>query len=101
MFIGIRNMDAQELLISSYEKNTKVLFKSFLILIEDLNKDHCINFHKLRKALPSEHHALIDQADYFDQHKLQYLRKRILDMGNDSIRSSESSFENFTISFKF
>tara|TARA_R110002110_G_scaffold164589_3_gene364766 strand:- start:7004 stop:7336 length:333 start_codon:yes stop_codon:yes gene_type:complete len=101
MFIGIRNMDAQELLTSSYERNTKLLFKSFLILIEDLNKDHVINFHKLRKALPSEYNSLVDQADYFDQHKLQYLRKRILDMGNDSIRSSESSFENFTINFKF
>jgi len=59
MVIGIRNMDAQELLTSSYEKNTKLLFKSFLILIEDLHKDHSINFHKLRKALPSDLHALI------------------------------------------
>ena len=101
MFIGIRNMDAQELLTSSYEKNTKLLFKSFLILIEDLHKDHSINFHKLRKALPSDLHALIDQADYFDNHKLQHLRKRVLDMGNDSLRSAESSFENFTINFKF
>jgi hypothetical protein len=101
MVIGTRNMDAHELLTSSYEKNTKLLFKSFLILIEDLNKDHAINFHKLRKALPESYHALLDQADYFDQHKLQYLRKRILDMGNDSIRSSESSFDNFTINFKF
>ena len=75
-------MDANSALVYSSNKSTKVLFKSFLILIEDLNKDHVINFGKLRKALPEEYGPLIDQADYFDQHKLQYLRKKILDMGN-------------------
>ena len=94
-------MEAKDQLNSSYNRATKVLFKSFLILIEDLNKDHLINFHKLRKNLPEEYGPLIDQADYFDQHKLQYLRKKILDMGNESIRSTESNFEQFTISFKF
>ena len=94
-------MDAAKALSSSSSRNTKVLFKSFLILIEDLNKDHLINFHKLRKNLPTEYGALIDQADYFDQHKLQYLRKKILDMGNENIRSTETELEDFTISFKF
>ena len=94
-------MDDKEIASSIYNKNTKILFKSFLILIEDLQKDHLINFGKLRKALPKEYEPLIDQADYFDQHKLQYLRKKILDMGNESIRETENSFENFTISFKF
>jgi hypothetical protein len=84
-----------------YSKNTKVLFKSFLILIEDLHQDHIINFKKLRDALPKEYHALLNQADYFDQYKLQYLRKKILDMGNESIRDTENTFEDFTISFKF
>lgn len=94
-------MEPDEAIQEVYSKNTKVLFKSFLILIEDLNKDHMINFSKLRKALPEQYHSLIDQADYFDQHKLQYLRKKILDMGNESIRDAGSSLENFTISFKF
>lgn len=94
-------MRAESAIQDVYSKNTKILFKSFLVLIEDLNKDHAINFSKLRKALPKEYQSLIDQADYFDQHKLQYLRKKILDMGNESIREAENSFENFTISFKF
>ena len=71
------------------------------MLIEDLHKDHSINFTKLKLALPKEHASLIEQADYFDQQKLQYLRKKILDMGNETIRETESNFENFTISFKF
>jgi hypothetical protein len=94
-------MTPDELVNSAYSKNTKILFKSFLVLIEDLHKDHSINFEKLKKALPPEYHPLIKQADYFDNQKLQYLRKKILDMGNETIRETESSFENFTISFKF
>ena len=94
-------IDPEDLVSDVYKKNTKVLFKSFLILIEDLHRDHLINFKKLRDALPEEYHALLNQADYFDQCKLQYLRKKILDMGNESIRDAESSLENFTISFKF
>ena len=94
-------MTPDELVNSAYSKNTKILFKSFLVLIEDLHKDHSINFQKLKKALPSEYHPLIKQADYFDNQKLQYLRKKILDMGNETIRETENSFENFTISFKF
>lgn len=94
-------MKDKKLANAIYSKNTKVLFKSFLILIEDLHQDHIINFKKLRDALPKEYHALLNQADYFDQYKLQYLRKKILDMGNESIRDTENTFEDFTISFKF
>jgi hypothetical protein len=94
-------MNAGKALNSTHSKNTKVLFKSFLILIEDLHKDHCINFSKLKDSIPEEYHDTLRMADYFDQHKLQYLRKKILDMGNESIRSTSNDLENFTISFKF
>lgn len=94
-------MDTHETISSIYSKSTKILFKSFLVLAEDLHQDHLINFSKLRKALPEEYSSLIDQADYFDQHKMQYLRKKILDMGNESIREANNDLENFTISFKF
>jgi hypothetical protein len=94
-------MDHQDTINAIYSKNTKVLFKSFLILMEDLQQDHLINFEKLRNALPEKYSSLIEQADYFDQHKMQYLRKKILDMGNESIREAEHNLEDFTISFKF
>ena len=94
-------MDMHDTISSIYKRSTKVLFKSFLVLMEDLHQDHLINFSKLRKALPEEYSPLIDQADYFDQHKMQYLRKKILDMGNESIRETNNDLENFTISFKF
>ena len=93
-------MDARGLLGEHYHRNTKKLFKSFLILLEDLKTDHDIHFCKLRKNLP-EHKALIEQADYFDEKKMQYLRKKILDAGNENIRSNDDDLEKFTIEFQF
>ena len=93
-------MDARGLLGEHYHRNTKKLFKSFLILLEDLKTDHDIHFCKLRKNLP-EHKALIEQADYFDEKKMQYLRKKILDTGNENIRSNDDDLEKFTIEFQF
>jgi len=93
-------MDAKDLLSEKVSRNTKGLFKNFLILIEDLHAEHQIVFGKLKKNLPEEF-PTIDQADYFDQDKLQYLRKKILDMGNETVRESATNLEKFTISFRF
>jgi len=94
-------MNPKEFFIEHNEKNIRMLYKAFLILIEDLHKDHQINFQKLRASFPHEFGSIIDQADYFDEKKLKYLRKKILDMGNEVIRMNDSELANFTISFKF
>ena len=53
----MNHMDPDELQYKPFTaKNTKILFKSFLILIEDLNNDHLRNFEKLRSAIPEEYH---------------------------------------------
>jgi len=93
-------MEAKDLLLEKVSRNTKGLFKNFLILMEDLYAEHQIAFGKLKKNLPDEF-PVIDQADYFDQDKLQYLRKKILDMGNETVRESNTNLEKFTISFRF
>jgi len=93
-------MEAKALLSEKVARNTKGLFKNFLILMEDLYTEHQIAFGKLKKNLPDEL-PLLDQADYFDKDKLQYLRKKILDMGNETVRESSTNFEKFTISFSF
>jgi hypothetical protein len=48
-----------------------------------------------------EHADLIDQANYLDEDKMQYLRKKILDIGNESMRENNSNIEKFTVNFKF
>ena len=93
-------MEAKDFLSQRVNGATKSLFKSFLVLIEDLHTENQIAFHKLKKHLP-EHSDIIDQANYFDQDKMQYLRKKILDMGNESIRDSNDDLEKFIIEFNF
>jgi hypothetical protein len=93
-------MEDKKILQDRYEKHIKNLFKSFLYILEDLNDDHNINFAKLKHALP-EHSSIIDQANYFDKEKLQFLRKRVLDLGNDSLRNQTEDLEKFTVIFNF
>ena len=93
-------MEAKEFLSDTVNGSTKNLFKRFLVLVEDLHAENQICFGKLKKHLP-DHQDLIDQANYFDENKMQYLRKKILDIGNETIRQSDTNFEKFTINFKF
>jgi hypothetical protein len=93
-------MEAKNFLSDRFNGCTKSLFKSFLVIVEDLHADNEIAFAKLRRSLP-DHADLIDQANYFDQDKMQYIRKKILDLGNESIRSSENDLEKFTVKFNF
>ena len=72
-----------------------------MVLLEDLQVEHCINFSKLKKNLPQEYRAIIDQADYFDRDKMQYLRKKVLDIGNESVRSTSTDLDSFEIHFEF
>ena len=94
-------MEDKEILQERYEKHTKGLFKSFLFVLEDLQDDHNTHFAKLKKGLPSMYHTLIDQANYFDHNKLQHLRKRVLDLGNDSLRGQNEDLEKFTVILNF
>jgi hypothetical protein len=94
-------MDAQGIFRKYCQRNTVSLFKGFLVMLEDLQREHQIHFGKLKKNMPEGFLPIIEQADYFDEEKLQHLRKRTLDLGNETIRNVESELENFTISFTF
>jgi len=94
-------MDAENIFKKCYHRNTVSLFKGFLVMLEDLHKEHQINFDKLKTHLPEGCLPIVDQADYFDEEKLQYLRKRTLDIGNETIRNIEGELDNYTIEFTF
>lgn len=76
------------------EQGITSLFKRFIFLLEDLKNDHQQHFEKLRAVIPEEFRALVDQADYFDDNRYAYYRKRILDMGNETKRNIAQSFDN-------
>lgn len=68
-------------------------------MMEDMHDQHDNNFRKLKQALPEEI-DLIDQADYWDDSRMDYLRKKILDKGNDSLREIISQIEQFNLTTK-
>jgi len=94
-------MNARQFLEESSNRRTTSLFKGFLVLLEDLYTDHSIEFSKLKRSLPDEYWDLLDQANYFNKDKLQYLRKKTLDLGNEIIRESQNDFGRFSIEFNF
>tara|TARA_Y100000592_G_C5202889_1_gene191378 strand:+ start:76 stop:363 length:288 start_codon:yes stop_codon:yes gene_type:complete len=89
----------KELLEFQINRNIINLYKSFLIMMEDMHDQHDNNFRKLKQALPEEI-DLIDQADYWDESRMDYLRKKILDKGNDSLREILGQLEQFNLTTK-
>lgn len=73
------------------------LWKSYLIMLEDIQTEHRIEFNKLKKTLPQEYHHLLDQADFLSDEKLDYLRKKILDSGNEQKRSVLTYLSHFNV----
>ena len=89
-----KDLNANDLLRFQARRNITGLYKSFLILIEDLEKDQQIQFSKLKEAMP-EHKSLLDQAEFLDSGKSNYIRKKILDAGNNAIRELTSELQNY------
>ena len=88
-----------ELLEFQVNRNIINLYKSFLIMMEDMHHQHQRSFNKLKTALP-EDQDLINQADYWDEETMDHLRKRILDSGNHSLRELVGQIEQFKITTK-
>ena len=77
------------------------LFKMMLIMVEDMKKDHDFHYDKLYENIPKKYHPVIDTADHFTPDKVNWIRKRILDCGNESIRNLCSRIDNYQVSFIF
>ena len=90
------DIDAHELLKFQLARNVTQLYKTFLVMVEDLNKENEIAFQKLKRQIPS-HASSLDCANYFDDAKMEYVRKKILDAGNGCIRTMTGEMENFDI----
>ena len=81
-----------------WRRNVTNLYKSFLVLIEDLERDQELQFSKLKAAMP-EHEKLLSQAEFLDSGKSNYIRKKILDSGNSAIRELMTELENYDVNF--
>ena len=94
-------MDAKKYLNSRSEKEVSRLFKAMLKMLEDMKMDHDFHYQKLYKNIPEDYHAIIDTANHFTPDKVNWIRKRILDAGNESIRILCEEVDNYTVSFVF
>lgn len=93
------NVIAEKLLAFQSKKDIINLYKQLLVAVEDLKEDHLSMLFKLSEAFPNDLKT-IQNLDYFDDEKANYIRKKILDYGNEAIRQFESNFKNYTVEFK-
>lgn len=78
------------------QRNIVSLYKRYINLIEDLQEDHINMLNKLNSKIDQD---TLKNIDYFDENKYNYIRKKILDNGNEVIREIEKNLEklNFTL----
>jgi|TARA_R110002051_G_scaffold290278_3_gene353625 glucan phosphorylase len=94
-------MNAKKLLSKDSSDEVSRLFKSMLVMVEDMKKDHDFHYEKLYENIPKEYHKIINTANHFTPQKVNWIRKRILDIGNESIRNLDSNIDNYAVSFTF
>ena len=94
-------MNAKKKLCFESSREISALFKEMLYMLEDMKKDHDFHYQKLYENIPEQYHPIINAADHFTPDKVNWIRKRILDHGNESIRKLGAEIDNYTISFVF
>jgi|TARA_R110000824_G_scaffold18018_8_gene72070 hypothetical protein len=87
---------ARDLLQFQVNRNIVNLYKSFLVLTEDLHYENQAAFDKLKRVFP-EDVEVIDQANCIDEGRLEYLRKKVLDAGNNCARQTLGDMDNYSI----
>lgn len=85
-----KDPNIKEYLMFQIHRNIVNLYKRYLNLIEDIQEDHTNMLNKLNKNIDLE---ILKNVDYFDDNKYNYLRKKILDLGNETIREIEKNFD--------
>lgn len=92
-----KDPNIKEYLMFQIHRNIVNLYKRYLNLIEDIQEEHTNMLNKLNKDINLER---LKNVDYFDDNKYNYLRKRILDLGNETIREIEKNFDFLNIDIK-
>tara|TARA_Y100000287_G_C14165417_1_gene326942 strand:- start:139 stop:441 length:303 start_codon:yes stop_codon:yes gene_type:complete len=93
--------ESKELFQSRRDQDIKDLFKSFLGIVEDLAVENSLAVKRLKNNIPDVLHPYIDQYNSFSPEKIKYIRKKILDLGNECLRKEKKELENFEIKFIF
>ncbi len=87
----------KEYLTFQIHRNIVNIYKQQLVLLQDIVVEHERMINKLEKHVNKK---TLEDVNYLDQKKYNYLRKKTLDVGNEAIRDFEKSVENINISLK-
>ena len=82
----------KELLVFQIQRNIISLYKRYLNILEDLQEEHINMLNKLNLKIDQQ---TLKNVDYFDDNKYNYLRKKILDLGNETIREIDKTLDLF------
>ena len=80
-----------------YNRNITSLYKKYFEMVADLKQEHEA---MLKKVAENSSEDFAKNIDYFNSDKYNYIRKKILDAGNDAIRNIDTSFKSINISLK-
>ena len=87
----------KELLAFQINRGIINLYKKYFLIIQDLKQEHEVLLEKVAQETSPDFPKKID---YFTEDKYNYIRKKILDAGNDSIRELEKTLEVIDVRFK-
>lgn len=89
--INFSFFDVLDFLKFQCRRNYIVLYKRLLSVVEDLEQEHVIMMEKLSEFVDED---VLNKVNYFNEEKYAFIRKKILDIGNEAIRETEGSLEN-------
>ncbi len=92
-------MTGKDYLNDRVKTNTSDLFKRMLGILEDIKHEHDRHFALLYLSAPDSFKPVVKQANYLDEDQMTWLRKRVLDMGNETIRKMNSETDLIRVEF--
>ena len=87
----------KEFLVFQIYRNITSLYKRYLNLIEDIQEEHINMLNKLNSKVDQE---TLKNVDYFDDNKYNYLRKKVLDLGNETVREITKNLDLLNMEIK-
>jgi len=84
-------------IVFQHHRNTTNLYKAHLGIVRDLYNDHFLMLKKLEQYIPQE---ALENINYLNEEKYNYIRKKTLDLGNEAIRDFENNMGKVDINLK-
>jgi hypothetical protein len=94
------DINGEDFLRFQVKRAVTTLFKQYLILLEELGENHDEAMARFDENLPEEYRKYINLADYLNQDQSDRLRKKVLDIGNETIRNLEEVVNRLDVRFK-